>query len=239
MEGEKMMKASALMELGFSKHVAAILSYEEVPDNAQVRQNIELLGQFVDLGKLEKPLYGIPIFLKRQYVTNQFMASIPERYEFAPQEREEYLSHPHEWVYEFDLKDELDEQLRQISDDKEWRMMIYRELYLGKIWLGSEIIRSSCQAMLEAANNTDEVKKLLSGTPSFFFRKGTVRYIRVLQAHFKPEAVWKIFEAHALCVVYFDDPELDFEKSFFQENREWVIKELKEKYPEDVKTVET
>lgn len=93
---------------------------------------------------------------------------------------------------------------------------------------------SSCKAMLEIADDAGEVEKLISKTPSFFFREGTIRYIRALQAHFKPEAVWKIFKAHALYIVDFDDPVLDFEKFLFQKNREWVLKQLEEKYLEDV-----
>lgn len=150
------------------------------------------------------------------------------------QERKKYLSNPFNWEYECDLKEELDEQLQQIFTDKEKRMSIYRKLYLKGEWRACSVIRSSCEAMLEIADDAGEVEKLISRTPSFFFREGTIRYIRALQAHFKPEAVWKIFKAHALYIAEFDDPVLDFEKFLFRENREWVLKQLEEKYPEDV-----
>lgn len=229
------MTAEALMELGFNKRMATILSLlDEVPDNVQSRQNVELLKQCVDLNTLKEPLSGILIFLTREYETNLFMMSVPEKYGFTLQERKKYLSNPFNWEYECDLKEELDEQLQQIFTDEEKRMSIYRKLYLKGAWQACSVIRSSCQTMLEIADNAEEVEKLISKTPSFFFREGTIRYIRALQAHFKPEAVWKIFKAHALYIVDFDDPVLDFEKFLFRENREWVLKQLEEKYPEDV-----
>ena len=229
------MTAEALMELGFNKRMATILSLlDEVPDNVQSRQNVELLKQCVDLNTLKEPLSGILIFLTREYETNLFMMSVPEKYGFTPQERKKYLSNPFNWEYECDLKEELDEQLQQIFTDEEKRMSIYRKLYLKGEWRACSVIRSSCKAMLEIADDAGEVEKLISRTPSFFFREGTIRYIRALQAHFKPEAVWKIFKAHVLCIVDFDDPVLDFEKFLFRENREWVLKQLEKKYPEDV-----
>ena len=229
------MTAEALMELGFNKRIAAILSLlDEVPDNVQSRQNVELLKQCVDLNTLKEPLSGILVFLTREYETNLFMMSVPEKYGFTPQERKKYLSNPFNWEYECDLKEELDEQLQQIFTDKEKRMSIYRKLYLKGEWRACSVIRSSCKAMLEIADDAGEVEKLISRTPSFFFREGTIRYIRALQTHFKPEAVWKIFKAHVLYIAEFDDPVLDFEKFLFQKNREWVLKQLEEKYPEDV-----
>ena len=64
------MTAEALMELGFNKRIAAILSLlDEVPDNVQSRQNVELLKQCVDLNTLKEPLSGILIFLTREYDT--------------------------------------------------------------------------------------------------------------------------------------------------------------------------
>ena len=232
------MKAEELVELGFNKRMATILSLlDELPDNMQIRQNIKLLGQCVDLNTLKEPLSGILVFLSREYETNLFMMSVPEKYGFTPQERKKYLSNPFNWEYECDLKEELDEQFQQIFTDKEKRMSIYRKLYLKGEWRACSVIRSSCKAMLEIADDAREVEKLISRTPSFYFREGTIRFIRALQAHFKPEAVWKIFEAHALCIVDFDDPVLDFEKFLFRENREWVFKRLEEKYPEDVKMV--
>ena len=229
------MTAEALMELGFNKRMATILSLlDEVPDNVQSRQNVELLKQCVDLNTLKEPLSGILIFLTREYETNLFMMSVPEKYEFTQQEIKKYLSNPFNWDYECDLKEELDEQLQQIFTDEEKRMSIYRKLYLKGEWRACSVIRSSCKAMLEIADDAGEVEKLISRTPSFFFREGTIRYIRALQAHFKPEAVWKIFKAHVLCIVDFDDPVLDFEKFLFRENREWVLKQLEKKYPEDV-----
>ena len=54
------MTAEALMELGFNKRMATILSLlDEVPDNVQSRQNVELLKQCVDLNTLKEPLSGI------------------------------------------------------------------------------------------------------------------------------------------------------------------------------------
>ena len=82
------MTAEALMELGFNKRMATILSLlDEVPDNVQSRQNVELLKQCVDLNTLKEPLSGILIFLTREYETNLFMMSAPEKYGFTPQER--------------------------------------------------------------------------------------------------------------------------------------------------------
>ena len=225
------MTAEALIELGFNKRMATILSLlDELPDNMQIRQNIKLLGQCVDLNTLKEPLSGILIFLTRPYETNLFMISIPEKYEFTRQERERYLSNPFNWEYECDLSEELDEQFQQIFTDKEKRMSIYRKLYLKGEWRACSVIRSSCKAMLEIADDAGEVEKLISRTPSFFFREGTVRFIRALQAHFKPEAVWKIFKAHALCIAEFDGPADGVERFSFSERREKVIKQLKEKY---------
>ena len=188
------MTAEALVELGFNKRMATILSLlDEVPDNVQSRENIKLLGQCVDLNTLKEPLSGILVFLTREYETNLFMMSVPEKYGLTPQERKKYLSNPFNWEYECDLKEELDEQLQQIFTDKEKRMSIYRKLYLKGEWWACSVIRSSCKAMLEIADDAGEVEKLISRTPSFFFREGTIRYIRALQAHFKPEAVRKIF----------------------------------------------
>lgn len=125
------MTAEALMELGFNKRMATILSLlDEVPDNVQSRQNVELLKQCVDLNTLKEPLSGILIFLTREYETNLFMMSVPEKYGFTPQERKKYLSNPFNWEYECDLKEDLDEQLQQIFTDEEKRMSIYRKLYL-------------------------------------------------------------------------------------------------------------
>lgn len=225
------MKAEELVELGFNKRMATILSLlDELPDNMQIRQNIKLLGQCVDLNTLKEPLSGILVFLTREYETNLFMMSVPEKYGFTPQERKKYLSNPFNWEYECDLKEELDEQLQQIFTDKEKRMSIYRKLYLKGEWRACSVIRSSCKAMLEIADDAGEVEKLISRTPSFFFREGTIRYIRALQAHFKLEAVWKIFKAHVLYIADFDDPADDFERLSFLERREKVIKQLKEKY---------
>lgn len=225
------MTAEALMELGFNKRMATILSLlDEVPDNVQIRQNIKLLGRCVDLNTLKEPLSGILIFLTRQYETNLFMISIPEKYEFTSQERERYLSNPFNWEYECDLSEELDEQFQQIFTDKEKRMSIYRKLYLKGIRQECNVIRASCQAMLEIADNAEEVEKLISKTPSFYFKEGTIRYIRALQTHFKPEAVWKIFKAHVLYIADFDDSADGVERFSFPERREKVIKQLKEKY---------
>ena len=80
------MTAEALMELGFNKRMATILSLlDEVPDNVQSRQNVELLKECVDLNTLKEPLSGILIFLTREYETNLFMMSVPEKYGFTPQ----------------------------------------------------------------------------------------------------------------------------------------------------------
>ena len=196
------MTAEALMELGFNKRMATILSLlDEVPDNVQSRQNVELLKQCVDLNTLKEPLSGILIFLTREYETNLFMMSVPEKYGFTPQERKKYLSNPFNWEYECDLKEELDEQLQQIFTDEEKRMSIYRKLYLKGAWQACSVIRSSCKAMLEIADDAGEVEKLISKTPSFFFREGTIRYIRALQAHFKPEAVGK-FLRRMRCILW-------------------------------------
>ena len=229
------MTAEALMELGFNKRMATILSLlDEVPDNVQIRQNIKLLGRCVDLNTLKEPLSGILLFLTRQYETNLFMLSIPEKYEFTSQERERYLSNPFNWEYECDLSEELDEQFQQIFTDKEKRMAIYRKLYLKGIRQECSVIRASCQAMLEIADNAEEVEKLISKTPSFYFKEGTIRYIRALQTHFKPEAVWKIFKAHVLYIADFDDPADGVERFSFPERREEAIKRLKKSYSKDV-----
>lgn len=229
------MTAEALMELGFNKRMATILSLlDEVSDNVQIRQNIKLLGRCVDLNTLKEPLSGILIFLTRQYETNLFMLSIPEKYEFTSQERERYLSNPFNWEYECDLSEELDEQFQQIFTDKEKRMAIYRKLYLKGIRQECSVIRASCQAMLEIADNAEEVEKLISKTPSFYFKEGTIRYIRALQTHFKPEAVWKIFKAHVLYIADFDDPADGVERFSFPEWREEAIKRLKKSYSKDV-----
>ena len=135
------MTAEALMELGFNKRMATILSLlDEVPDNVQSRQNVELLKQCVDLNTLKEPLSGILIFLTREYETNLFMMSVPEKYGFTPQERKKYLSNPFNWEYECDLKEELDEQLQQIFTDEEKRMSIYRKLYLKGAWQACSVI---------------------------------------------------------------------------------------------------
>lgn len=225
------MKAEEFVELGFNKRMATSLSLlDEIPNHAQFRQNIELLKQCVDLNTLKEPLSGILVFLTREYETNLFMMSVPEKYGFTPQERKKYLSNPFNWEYECDLKEELDEQLQQIFTDKEKRMSIYRKLYLKGEWRACSVIRSSCKAMLEIADDAGEVEKLISRTPSFFFREGTIRYIRALQTHFKPEAVWKIFKAHVLYIADFDDQADEVERFSFLERREKVIKQLKEKY---------
>ena len=119
------MKAEEFVELGFNKRMATILSLlDEIKNHAQCRQNIELLKQCVDLNTLKEPLSGILIFLTREYETNLFMMSVPEKYGFTPQERKKYLSNPFNWEYECDLKEELDEQLQQIFTDEEKRMSI-------------------------------------------------------------------------------------------------------------------
>lgn len=229
------MTKETLMELGFNKRMATILSLlDEVPDNMQIRENIKLLGQCVDLNKLNGPLSGILIFLTRSYETNLFMISIPEKYEFTPQERKRYLSNPFDWEYEYDLSEELDEQFQKIFTDKEKRMLIYRKLYLKGIRQECDVIRASCQAMLEIADHAEEVGKLISKTPSVYFTKGTIRYIHTLQTYFKPEAVWKIFKTHAMYIMDFDDPADDVERLFFREQREKTIKRLKEEYSEEM-----
>ena len=229
------MTAEALAELGFNKRMATILSLlDEMPNHAQLRQNVELLKQCVDLNTLKEPLSGILVFLSREYETNLFMMSVPEKYGFTPQERKKYLSNPFNWEYECVLKEELDEQLQQIFTDKEKRMSIYRKLYLKGAWRACSVIRSSCKAMLEIADDAGEVEKLISRTPSFFFREGTIRYIRALQAHFKPEAVWKIFKAHALCIAEFDDPADGVERNLYLKRGERVIESLRKEYPKDV-----
>ena len=229
------MTAEALAELGFNKRTATILSLlDEMPNHAQLRQNVELLKQCVDLNTLKEPLSGILVFLSREYETNLFMMSIPEKYGFTPQERKKYLSNPFNWEYECDLKEELDEQLQQIFADEEKRMSIYRKLYLKGAWRACSVIRSSCKAMLEIADDAGEVEKLISRTPSFFFREGTIRYIRALQAHFKPEAVWKIFKAHALYIAEFDDPADGVERNLYLKRGERVIESLRKEYPKDV-----
>ena len=229
------MTAEALAELGFNKRMATILSLlDEMPNHAQLRQNVELLKQCVDLNTLKEPLSSILVFLTREYETNLFMMSVPEKYGFTPQERKKYLSNPFNWEYECDLKEELDEQLQQIFTDKEKRMSIYRKLYLKGAWRACSVIRSSCKAMLEIADDAGEVEKLISRTPSFFFREGTIRYIRALQAHFKPEAVWKIFKAHALCIAEFDDPADGVERNLYLKRGEGAIESLRKEYPKDV-----
>ena len=82
------MKAEEFVELGFNRRMATSLSLlDEIPNHAQFRQNIELLKQCVDLNTLKGPLSGILVFLTRQYETNLFMMSVPEKYGFTPQER--------------------------------------------------------------------------------------------------------------------------------------------------------
>lgn len=228
------MKAEEFVELGFNKRMATILSLlDEITNHAQCRQNVELLKQCVDLNTLKEPLSGIFIFLTREYETNLFMMSVPEKYGFTPQERKKYLSNPFNWEYECDLKEELDEQLQQIFTDEEKRMSIYRKLYLKGAWQACSVIRSSCQTMLEIADNAEEVEKLISKTPSFFFREGTIRYIRALQAHFKPEAVWKIFKAHVLYIAEFDDPVYELGQSPFLEHKDEVFERIKKEHLED------
>lgn len=232
--GEKM-TAEALMEMGFNKRMASILSrLNEIPDDLQTRQNIQLLGRCVDLYNLKDSLGGILIFLRSPYETNLFMASIPEKYGFTPQEREKYLSDPFNWEYKCDLKEELDEQFQQVFNDPKKRMAVYRKLYLYGGLGDCEVLQASCQIMLEAAGNGKEVEKLISKNPEFFLREGTIQYIHALQKYFKPEQVWKIFKKHALFIADFDDPFHDFECFPFLDYREEVLKRLKEAYPEDV-----
>lgn len=220
-----------LLALGFDLKTARtlIITCEfSTPLRPEIRLNAELLSKYVDIKEFsEKRRTQIIVFLKRDYCTNLFLESVPDRYAFSEEQRRLYFEHILDWDVDYDLRNAIDDQLRLIMPDEDDRMDVYREMYCNGAWHDSDTISDICRTLQEIASGHDNLYQFAKQQwyMLFSYYSGTMQYIEKLKKLFRTEYIWMIFCETSANVREFTVRFNPFDR------KQMILEQLMNKYP--------
>ncbi|MBR6767783.1 MAG: hypothetical protein IKM02_07520 [Clostridia bacterium] len=235
MDDSRKKTAAMFEEKGFSKTMArALVMFGDlpIPLTEDTKKNLDLLLKHINPSALQDDeCMKVAFFLKRSREQVRFMAEVPEKYDFSPEEEKTYYAGILGWGLSCDLREEIGDVFAELLPDEAQREHIYRRMYLCGAWWHGEYLREILNALRRIAVDKARMADFIAACyqPLFSFYGDTAECIARLEEVFLPEHIQEVLESEPFLPAKFTphfDPENDPEAA---------IEALVEQFPDYVK----
>jgi len=210
--------AAQLEAMGFSHRDARTLILSDnlpTPLTADILKNFELLFRYIDPSKLKpEEVMMAAYFVRRPVEQVRFMAEIPDKYDFSPEETEKYFENILSWDLSCDLRDALDGELSELLPDAGARERMYRCMYISGAWWQADYLKDVVKALRRITVDAEAMSTYVNECyPMIFsFYSDAVACIDRLEEIFAKEHIQEILQSEPLLPREFTphyDPEHD------------------------------